>query len=599
MRKMIAVFLILLLLTGCASTQPAQSEDTHPDTAQTAAPEPVGLYSPNSQIEQQTGGAVRAYPLGDGIYQGLVAMEDNLLVISADGDITALQSDQGLITATVTTELEADWDELDLWSGNQSFGYYAPESREVVILNSRLEEVERLQLPELFLENPVCCLTRNEVFYCYGMDIHAMNIQTGISRLVRSHNVKSQELIGSFFGDTILGCRIVDSEDAERILYLSAETGQVLGTDENMGQLDTWEDLYFAQVSDGTEKHNLFGTLEEEVMCLNVSGGELLPALSLGGVVSSTPLEDGLSLEFYQLDSGKRTAEVALPGVQAPQAAEVYDGCLWLLSAQTLYRWDISASGISDSTVYTGPLFTEDAPDSDGLALCRERADSLQTQYGLNLLLWDAVPQQSGGYIIEQEYQVSKINGALDKMESICASLPEGFLSEIGNLQFSLVHSLENGEPAAAYWSEGQCNVIVSCEDVEQSFLWGIGYCLDSKLLGNSRELDTWDDLNPRGFKYTYDYQENALREDAEDYLEGSGKAFVDLISMSFPTEDRARMFAAAMLPDNGNTFATERMQDKLLRLCKSIRAAYSLEESMEEFPWEQYLEESLAKTEE
>lgn len=600
MRKLIAVFLILLLLTGCGSGQPAslEGENQAPDQ-ETAGTEPVGLYSPGSEAEQQSGGALRAYPLGDSLYKGLVAMEENLLVISAGGDVTALQGEQGLITATVATDLEAEWDALDLWQGNQSFAYYAPGSREVVILNTRLEEVERLQMPELFLENPVCCLSRNEIFYCFGMDIHAMDIQTGISRLVRSHNVKSQELIGSFFDDTILGCRIVDSQDAERILYLSTETGQVLGTDETMGELTTAGDLYFAQFHDGTMAQSLFGTADDEIMSLNVSGGTLLPVLERSGVIGCTVQGDDLKLEFYDLESGKCTSRVQLPNEQSIVASAVYDDCLWLLCYQNLYRWDLSASAVSDSTVYTSPLFTEDAPDTEGLTLCRERADGLLEQHGLNLLLWDAVPQQAGGYSIVQEYQVSKINAALDTMESICKDLPEGFLTGLGKLQFSLVNSLDNGETAAVYWSGGQCNVIVSCEAVERGFLWGLGYCLDSKLLGNSRQLDTWDSLNPKGFKYTYDYAENAQRDDAEDYLEGSGKAFVDLTSMSFPTEDRARIFAAAMLADNGNTFSTERMQNKLLRLCESIRSAYSLEDSTQVFPWEQYLDEALAKTEE
>jgi len=472
------------------------------------------------------------------------------------------------------------------------------DTREVVILNSRLEEVERLQMPELFLENPVCCLSRNEVFYCFGMDIHAMDIQTGVSRLVRSHNVKSQELIGSFFDETILGCRIVDSQDAEKILYLSTETGQVLGTDETLGDLSSFQDLFFAEIHDGIADMKLFGTAGDEVMTLNVQTETLYPILGLSGVVGCTADAEGLFLDFYDLVSGKRTSQMKLPGETAVLATAVYDDCLWILCQQNLYRWDVKQSAVSDNAIYTAPLYTEDAPDTDGLALCRQRAESLQTQYGLNVLLWDAVPEQSERHVIVQEYQVSKINGALDTMEAICASLPEGFLAGIGKLQFSLVRSLESGETAVADWSGGQCNVIISCENVEWSFLWGMGYCLDSKLLGNSRQLDTWDSLNPKGFKYTYDYEENALRDDAEDYLEGTGKAFVDHEAMSFPTEDRARIFAAAMLADNGNTFNTERMQDKLLRLCQSIRSAYSLEDSPEVFPWEQYLEESLAKTE-
>lgn len=67
---------------------------------------------------------------------------------------------------------------------------------------------------------------------------------------------------------------------------------------------------------------------------------------------------------------------------------------------------------------------------------------------------------------------------------------------------------------------------------------------------------------------------------------------------MSFPTEDRARIFMAAMQANNAELFAKETLQEKLLCLCEGIREAYNLEDSTEVFPWEQYLEEPLAADE-
>jgi len=137
---------------------------------------------------------------------------------------------------------------------------------------------------------------------------------------------------------------------------------------------------------------------------------------------------------------------------------------------------------------------------------------------------------------------------------------------------------------------------VLTGKNVEQSFLWGLGWALDARLLGNSRDLDNWDELNPKSFSYTYDYAQNAERENADDYLDPDSRCFVDQESMSFPTEDRARIFVYAMAEDTEEYFTSERMQKKLRRICLGIREAYGLDESTEVFPWEQYLEKPLAK---
>ena len=64
---------------------------------------------------------------------------------------------------------------------------------------------------------------------------------------------------------------------------------------------------------------------------------------------------------------------------------------------------------------------------------------------------------------------------------------------------------------------------------------------------------------------------------------------------MSFPKEDRARIFEYALLPGNREVFTPERMQSKLLAVCTGIREAYGLKNDSRIFPWEQYLKNPLA----
>ena len=119
----------------------------------------------------------------------------------------------------------------------------------------------------------------------------------------------------------------------------------------------------------------------------------------------------------------------------------------------------------------------------------------------------------------------------------------------------------------------------------------GFGFALDSHILGNSRKLDNWNKLNPKGFDYSY---ENASRADAEQYLGGEDPAFLEERAMYFPTNDRSSVFCYAMSPKGADVFASETMQAKLVSLCKGIREAYGLEKSEQTYPWEQYLAESL-----
>jgi len=64
---------------------------------------------------------------------------------------------------------------------------------------------------------------------------------------------------------------------------------------------------------------------------------------------------------------------------------------------------------------------------------------------------------------------------------------------------------------------------------------------------------------------------------------------------MSFPSEDRARIFYYAMTEGNEELFTSSTLQAKLKTLCEGIREAYGWQKESQVFPWEQYLEQSLA----
>ena len=259
-----------------------------------------------------------------------------------------------------------------------------------------------------------------------------------------------------------------------------------------------------------------------------------------------------------------------------------------------MYRWDVAMTAVADETVYTELRYTRENPNTEGLAQCQSRLQKLRDTYGISLYIWQEAAEQTADYTAEEEYRVSVTNDALDQIEALLQQFPENFVKDMGDVSFYMVKELEDGQPHKQYWEGASCRVAFSTKEPAKSFLIGLGAALDTKILGNSREFDDWDKLNPKGFKYTYDYEKNAQRETVKKYLD----AFINQDSMSFPTEDRSRIFAYAILPEGAEYFTHDDLQDKLIRVCEGIREAFDWEESTTIFPWEQYLEKPIAKEE-
>jgi hypothetical protein len=126
-------------------------------------------------------------------------------------------------------------------------------------------------------------------------------------------------------------------------------------------------------------------------------------------------------------------------------------------------------------------------------------------------------------------------------------------------------------------------------DGLEQSLYHMLMHVMESRIFAKVLTLDKWHTLNPQGFLYDNDYLSNLHRQDTQ-YLEGEGRYFIDMFSMSFAREDRARIFEYASMPGNEAFFGTPAMQKKLSTLCEAIRKAFGLTKYQGELIWEQYL---------
>ena len=595
MKKHIVMFCLLaLLLSGCAKAPadvvPTEVQETPPETV------PVSLYEVDSETEKATGGAVRAYGLGDVSHTALLPVGDRLMVVSGEGTLTLLQGDDGRVVATAQTELRTAWHIDDLFVGKQSIAYYVAEQQEVVVLDHTLQQLYRVPLPADVQGKPIVLLNRGEIFYCTTGQIRAVDVQSGVSRLVRNHTCMSQELLGSYFDETLIGCRILDEQGIERVLYLDAQTGQEYAEDLQLRQLSTYGQWYYAAGIENGSRQYLFGSAFPGEMLLNAQEETLTPVLPASGVVGSIATETGMQLAFYDLTTGIRSAEVVLPEVETAGITATDDGYIWILSGQTLYRWDPAKSPTNDTMVYTEMFYTQQSPDTEGLELCVQKAEELSKTYGFTLRVWQKAAEKGKTYGAEAEYRVPETQQFLLQAEQILQSMPADFMTVTGKVQVNLVKSLAGGADRALYWEDGTCHIwITTGETAKEAFLWGVGNAVDTRILGNSFDYDKWDELNPWWFDYTYDYEKNLNRDDPDALLEGSGRYFTDLVAMSFPTEDRSRLFANAMLEDNSEMFESSAMQKKLRSVCVALREAYDWQKVTEPFPWEQYLSKPIA----
>lgn len=605
MKRLLLILLAVLLLAGCSRGQPSQQlETTGPTSATESTPtqatEP-GLYIPESAVEQQTGGAVRAYELPTGEWFGLSGIGADLLLVGKNAMMLLSGDESWTAAKTVTDTLSAN-SETD--THTTGVAYYVDDSRKVIVLDSRLQQTAQLELPETVIGTPVISLIRNEVYYFTGAEIRAMNITTGISRLLRQQSNVEALLPDDYFDGNVLSCRIKDSDGTLRTEYFSSETGQTFSQEQNILEMRTVKDRYFIHRMDSQVHQMIFGTRGGEpqsfLASLPTEGG-LVPGLEMNGMISYGETEDGLAVSFYNLATGKCTAQTVIGGIQSPAVIHCDGVYIWILVAQSqtqaLYRWDISKSPVADETVYTGPFYNPGNPDTEGLKECQALADIYAKQYGVKLNVWQNAVKVTGDYTVTPEHQPQVIKTMLEKLQPTLALFPEKFLLktvEAGWVQVGFVRSIDGGRDWVHFWKDGDCWILVSSHaDVVDAFTQGVAYAIDSHVLGNSRDFDfdRWNPLNPAGFAYANSYDVKPKKE----YLEGNTRAFADEMAMSYIHEDRCRIFYNAMLSDNADMFKAPTMQAKLRRLCMGIREAYGLQKSEKTYAWEQYLETSLA----
>ncbi len=606
MKRLFLILLtLLLLLSGCAQTQLQDvTENSTGESTDESIEEPAGLYLPDSEIELQTGGGVLAYAMDRNDYIRLIQMRNKLLLVTSgeQARLTALFGRHCEIVASADVSYDFAAETASFQTTSWGMCYYIEGERTVVFLDPDLQQIKSISLPRDARGKALINPQTQEIYYCVGAEIRAYNPDTGLSRLIKKQSCNSQRLCDIYFSGAVISCEVTDMQGQVFVAYISTQTGETLRKDENLLHLQTQGDDYFAIRKDGMIRQQILGQLSGESLArsINVSGENLTfaPAFSIGGMVTYQTLEEGIQLSYYDLTTGKKSSQLTLPGQMKVVSTLSDKDYFWILTAtdtaQVLYRWDIKTTPTGDDTAYIGPLFTLTAPDLEGLKACQARVDTLNNKYGLAIRIFEDAVKYNGGYTIQKEYQVDAIHQALDQLEALFSGFPEKFLdktadgTDSGRMRICIVRSIAE-KPSAQFWYDENAFLLLSVNsDIAWEFLQQVGYVADSFILGNSVQLDNWASLNPKDFSYggTGDYGK---------YLTGSNRAFVSEIAVKSLIDDRSQIFAYAVSEKGKDCFTSPILQAKLKQLCVAIRDAYNWKKITIDFPWEQYLDESLA----
>lgn len=600
MKRFLWILLAIVLLAGCSKKQPS-TEQTEP-TMDTIQPTEPGLYIPNSNVEKQTAGAVRSYSLQEGEWFGLSSVGADVLVTGKNA-MLLLSGEQGWATKTDVTALSVDT-EMDTYT--TGVGYYDPESRTVTVLDAKLQLVTQKVLPEDIEGAPVISMIRNEAYYFNGTEIRAMELTPGASRFRLLRQQKSMEALlpDDYFDGNVLSCRVKDAAGEIRTEYFSSETGQTYSQDQGIDKMQTFKEQYFIDRMDIHAHQMIFGSRNGEKQSFLLQLAEnaiLVPVLEMNGVVSSQETEKGLDLSFYDLTTGKRTAQVVLPGIKAAKAIHCNGAYIWILAQegdkQTLLRWDIVKSAVTDENVYIGPFYTPDNPDEKGLKECVKLANTYESTYRVRLHIGTNAMKTTGDYKVVAEHQPQNVRATLESVKPILEKLRPVFASYAGKgkaINLCFVRSIASGEDWVRFQHNKTWWFLISAKaDLTETLISGMALPIESHVLGNSRdyEFDRWNPLNPAEFVYA----NVANVEPNPKYLQGDTRAFVDAEAMTSISEDRRSVIYNAMIADNAELFQSPTMQAKLHRICIGIREACGLQKSEKTYLWEQYLKTSLA----
>ena len=605
------ILLLAVLLCGCVqeTTAPPSSTAASSGGAVSDTNGPV-VYVPESAVEQETEGAVRCYSLRHSGYYGAMMHDDALVLFRQEngaGELTLFNTEKMEQIFTVDLGEDSVHTMTQMQISQQGMAYFNRVTKEIVFLNPQFAETGRMRVGEGLLGDAWVSPDWKTAYYCTENGVTAMDLQTGIARLLREQTAFAQQVTGVFGDGKALRCEVEFTEGQKQIILIDTATGLILHENDGLETLITMgDDYFFVQNIRGVRSLRFGSGAEHQALWPKETTAQPVMLFDQHAMVMVQSTEEQTLLAYYDLTTGKRSASTTLPGITRIWGmGGGADGQVWFFGNDTdgkerLYCWDTQKNPAEDETVYTAPWYTRESPDEDGLAQIKEKAKELGDRFGIEILIWnEATATAPADQFFTEEHMTQLYEYYFAKLEDALSIFPKEVFSKTSakKLQIALLKEIA-GEPAWGTLAQTDCLqfwkgdvpvvAVTLSDEFERNIQHGVYLYMESRILSKSSALYEWFRLNPSGFDYDNNYVTNLNRTD-RTYVEGEKPYFIDLFSMSYAKEDRATIFEYACQPGNQELFETAVLKEKLRRICKGIREAYGLKKVETEFIWEQY----------
>jgi len=203
--------------------------------------------------------------------------------------------------------------------------------------------------------------------------------------------------------------------------------------------------------------------------------------------------------------------------------------------------------------------------DFGELTEARAYADTLEEKYGISIYIGDEVPERFDIYQIEKCLDFDAVMQSLNAIDDVLSQYPDGFFTQLqyssynalrlylaGNISASDGDGLQEAGAFVTTNVQSYVMVIDAREyDLCMTINHELSHIIDSRLeyvsLWNPDATDysseNWLALNPPEFSYAYSY---TAYDEGEITYEGYDSYFISSYGMTYPTEDRAEIFADA-----------------------------------------------------
>lgn len=545
MKRILPALLLCLLLLGCGP----------------AAPSREFRLTPTKETENDN---LRCYPL-DAADCRFFTYGNDLLVLHPEASSAQLLRCRGKSLA-VMARAEVPISSV-LLPGKNTVCCYDSLSGRVLLFSPELTETASFPLPDC-RGTPLGNADGSRIYYCTDFALMELSTETGIHRTLRQQEGLCLTGLLEQQGLIVCGGLLLNMDDGSLAYTAPTITGLGEWGSRSLvcARCGSWDCLYLGQT-----------------MLPLPQGWRFLVFLPERNA-SLVRRQDG-SLAIYDLSTGKVLAELEFgPEKEIGDAWATEDGRVFFTSADCLWQWEPTWKAAADSRITITALYTREQPDEKGLAQCRRRGAYLENQYGLELLLNEAVlPAIPAGVQVEPEYVSVPILDTLSGIEAALGKFPKEMMkaafSGCGRVYLCPVRRIEaegKEQLGLQFWSGRDCYLLIAASaDLQRGVLQALMPLFERQLLMRSDALDRWDSLNPPGFAYGgTDWDETAFADDR---------------CLESPSADRVGLLCAAMEPGNRELFLSVRLQNKLRALCQGFRQVFNLDANSKK-PWEQYL---------